>query len=677
MYTNHSPPAPAAAITRAIRPALILMAMAMPRVHAQAPLVQSGLRGPAPAVPSLAVWANDGADKVTRNDLRMANNAPGVLNSVWNGETVQLFAARNEVVAFNLVIEAAGPSLHNVKVTFDKLTDGSGASIVSQPATGEGVFDWRERPIELFYVRYLTIAGLSRLSYASYDERHVPLRMRRPFSGQGIGSGVWTDRPDHDKEYPDIAVPLELVGRFDVATGSNQSVWVDVFVPPGTPAGTFTGTLRIEHTGGLPTTVPVELEVLEFDLPDEISAKTMAVLGYPDINLRYTGISWPNCGTTADIVSKRVRDRHFQMARRHRVSLIDSEDSGCSIWTNDQPRPEWLSRLDGSLYTASSEYDGPGLGTPHDVYSIGTYGSWFWKGQGQAAMEQHTDAWETWFATNFPSTEHFLYLIDESVLFAQTEMWASWIETNPGPGQSLSSMATLALPTAATQTPSLDVAASWLQVGVTSLWQSAADAAAADPEKSFYLYNGNRPAAGSFCIEDDGVALRVLAWAQFKKNIDRWFFWETTYYNNYQGGMGQTDVFNTAQTFGAFSSVDPVLGQTGWNYSNGDGVLFYPGTDMVYPDESYGLQGPLASLRLKHWRRGIQDHQYLTLATALDPNSTSQIIDAMIPKVLWEYGVSDINDPTWVRTDISWSVDPDAWSAARQQLADIILAESS
>jgi hypothetical protein len=40
--------------------------------------------------------------------------------------------------------------------------------------------------------------------------------------------------------------------------------------------------------------------------------------------------------------------------------------------------------------------------------------------------------------------------------------------------------------------------------------------------------------------------------------------------------------------------------------------------------------------------------------------------------VLWEYGVSDPEDPTWVLTDISWSIDPDDWEAARTELADII-----
>jgi hypothetical protein len=40
--------------------------------------------------------------------------------------------------------------------------------------------------------------------------------------------------------------------------------------------------------------------------------------------------------------------------------------------------------------------------------------------------------------------------------------------------------------------------------------------------------------------------------------------------------------------------------------------------------------------------------------------------------VLWEVGVSDPEDPTWMLADISWSTDPDLWEAARAEVADII-----
>ena len=80
----------------------------------------------------------------------------------------------------------------------------------------------------------------------------------------------------------------------------------------------------------------------------------------------------------------------------------------------------------------------------------------------------------------------------------------------------------------------------------------------------------------------------------------------------------------------------------------------------------------IGSTVLNAWRRGIQDVDYLTLAAEIDPERTAEIINEMIPKVLWEYGVSDPEDPSWVRTDISWFTDPDVWEATRAELADII-----
>jgi hypothetical protein len=37
--------------------------------------------------------------------------------------------------------------------------------------------------------------------------------------------------------------------------------------------------------------------------------------------------------------------------------------------------------------------------------------------------------------------------------------------------------------------------------------------------------------------------------------------------------MGQTNVFQDAQTFGSYDRDDSQLGKTGWNYFNGDGLM--------------------------------------------------------------------------------------------------------
>ena len=640
-----------------------------------------------------AIWVNTGEDKVTQHDLRVGRTGTDVRNSIWDGKTVSLFAGRNEVVAFNLILECLNSSALDVTVECSSLKGPDGGLIESRavpnPREKASLFDYRGRNIELFYVRYLQIRGVSVLAYEHYDERHVPERMRRKFRGQGRGIGGWNHRPDHDQFYPDIAVPIELHPRFDIAVGTNQSIWCDVFVPEETRPGIYQGHVIVryrsiqrpsgrqaasgsevveatEHS----TKVPIELNVRGYTLPNVPSAKTMVYCSDENINRRYLGEPYPEPGTPQYDRSTQIVDRHFQLAHRHKLSMIDEYKTIALVEST------WRHRLDGSLFTSAFGYDGIGVGVGNNVYSIATYGHWPWKDHGRQAMWRNTDEWVRWFdAQNFEDTDCFLYLIDESQDFETIEKWSAWVDQNPGPGRRIPTMATITAPNAMAHTPSLDVVTSTITAGLSSPWRRAVKALRDRGPSAFLLYNGWRPASGTFTTEDDGVALRQVAWSQFKMSVRRWFAWESTYYNNYQADQGQTNVFRQAQVFGARSRTDPSLGETGWNYNNGDGVLFYPGTDRVFPGESYQVSGPFVSLRLKHWRRGIQDVDYLTMAARKYPNRVQRLVQRMIPKVLWELDASDPNDPTWVKSDISWSTNPDDWEAARRTLADWIEEE--
>ena len=616
-----------------------------------------------------AVWAQEGGAKVPREDL-WASSGRDVKTRAWDGTRVALFGARNEVVNAAVVLEAARDDAHEVAVRFDRLVGPGGATIASKPASSDQLFEWVDRPIELFHVRYLRIRGLSVLSYEDYDERHVPERLQRPHSSSGVGKGEWKDRPDHDKHYPDAAVPMELVPSFDVGRGSSQMVWVDVYIPRTAAPGLYRGDVIVTQRGKETHRLPVELTVHDFALPDVPAARSMIFLG-DDSTLRYLGEgageqAWK--GAAFDT----LRDKHFLLAHRHKLSLIDS-DPGVSKWGQDAPRAAWLPRLDGSLFSARRGYDGPGQGVGNGVYSIGTYGSWGWVKGGQPAMRRHLDRWGSWFARYAPSAEVFLYLIDESDDFPVIERWARWIRDNPGPGNRVKSFATLGLADAGWHTPSLSIPCATVKVAQTAPWERAATVLAADPDKVLCTYNGARPASGTLMTDDDGVAMRTWGWIQHKKKIDRWFVWESTYYDNYQAGMGQTNVWRRAQTFGKRMSRSKSKGETGWNYANGDGVLFYPGVDKVYQTDAPGLNGPVASLRLKYWRRGVQDADYLALAAAKAPRKVAAIVNRLIPKVMWEVGVDDPEDPTWKRTPISWPTSPDVWEAARAELAGIIV----
>jgi hypothetical protein len=65
-------------------------------------------------------------------------------------------------------------------------------------------------------------------------------------------------------DYPDPLPPLQT--PLTLAAGQNQPLWLTVYVPYGTPAGVYKGTLTLRTSRGA-LTVPLEVTVYDFDLP--------------------------------------------------------------------------------------------------------------------------------------------------------------------------------------------------------------------------------------------------------------------------------------------------------------------------------------------------------------------------------------------------------------------------
>ncbi len=624
-----------------------------------------------------AVWANEGGDKVTRDELRATGHTSAVANGVWDGHCIKVFGARNEIVSFNVVLEAATSQASRVTVSLGNVTGPGSTVIRSTQRTTDKLYDWTTTEVELFYVRYLQIKGLSQQAYgtlASWQEATFPQRAQCPGAMQATpdskptGTGCpWAERPVADKFYPDIAVPMELVPSFDIAASSNQSVWADVYIPKTAPSGVYGAIVSISENGSVTHRIPVSLRVRNFALPDAPSAKTMLFTSPGDISPRYGSSLTPTALTNERL-----------MAHRHKVSLIGDDANQ----TGTQPGPDYVSVLDGTFYSAANGYAGPGAGTGQDVYSIGTYGG-LTGGSTQSLFTNVFNGWERWFEAHSPGTERFVYLCDEIACTQNAPTLATqlqWWSALGSPGNNLHTLATqplldapmaLSNPTSGWPFSQGVPNGGTSTGGTTAADQAAVDAVlAAEPTRRLFSYNGQRPGAGSCATEDDGVALREQPWGQYKKRVDRWFWWEATYYDDNQQGLGTIDLFSSANTFGTASS-DPTYGTAGG--ANGNGVFMYPGTDALFPASSYGLAGPIASLRLKHWRRGIEDVDYLTLASAIDSSSVSAIVDKMVPSVLWEVQCHDpTSDCSYSYAPVSWSIDPDDWETARAALAHII-----
>lgn len=80
-----------------------------------------------------------------------------------------------------------------------------------------------------------------------------------------------------DGYYPDALIPLEAAkeaGDLKIAKNNNAGLWITIYVPKDTPAGTYTGTFQLV-VGGKSLDIPVEVKVNDYTLTDDINTKTI------------------------------------------------------------------------------------------------------------------------------------------------------------------------------------------------------------------------------------------------------------------------------------------------------------------------------------------------------------------------------------------------------------------
>src|SRR5205085_7062262 len=171
----------------------------------------------------------------------------------------------------------------------------------------------------------------------------------------------------------------------------------------------------------------------------------------------------------------------------------------------------------------------------------------------------------------------------------------------------------------------------------------------------FWFYNGGRPAGGAIVIDAPATDARAMMWAAFKHEVPVYFYWHADHWrhNSQKQGERNQNVWAESITFDNRGQPN----KTDFGYINGDGVLVYPGEEKLHPDEDRGVPGPVATIQLANLRRGLQDHQYLTIARALGLSGVvSDILSAIVPRVFSDagerVGFPETGDPyeaAWVK----------------------------
>src|SRR5437773_8797727 len=106
------------------------------------------------------VWAVNDGEKVER-DAR--DHPASAHNSAWDGRVVHVFGARNEVIAFQVIVEADGSGVRALSVRLPMLASTTDRIQYRPPAADPS--DYVDRPIQIFAAHYMLVTMPSHASW--------------------------------------------------------------------------------------------------------------------------------------------------------------------------------------------------------------------------------------------------------------------------------------------------------------------------------------------------------------------------------------------------------------------------------------------------------------------------------------------------------------------------------
>jgi len=564
-----------------------------------------------------AVWAVSDGEKVERDDL---NNPLKHGNSVWDGKRIKLFGGRNEVIAFQLIVETGPAGIKQLSAELRELALKGGKQKIAYRPTGNDPTEYAGRPIQLFSVNYLNVTQTTGASW------YYKSAAARPQDTTG-----WK--------------PVQLVpenaraGRggfpLSVEPNQNQAIWIEIYTARNLAAGLYKGQITVTADGQR-TAIPVEMELFDFTLPDQNSLPAMVYYE----------------GSQPELYQGRNLDAEYhRFAHRHRIELVHAY----SI----EAVKAAAGRFSGEDFTKAKGYEGPGEGVGNRIVPATFYGPGKDFDERESAWRK-SDAWISFLKERLPQSITFLYLPDEPSprQYGYIRQVADNVHSNPGPGRELRTMVTKHY------VKELD--------GAIDIWNASGlwfEIKKADAERAkgrqYWTYNGGRPAIGAMLIDTPATDARVIPWACFKHGVEVYFQWHGVHWrhNSQKQGERNQNVWLNPITFDNRGQPNkPVDDQ---DFANGDGVLMYPGEEKLHPEQDRGIAGPISTVQLANLRRGLQDHLYLTMARKLGfAAEVEDALRAVVPRVF-----SDAKD----KADFAES--GDAFEAARYKLAKAIAAK--
>jgi hypothetical protein len=485
-----------------------------------------------------------------------------------------LVALRGETVAFQVIVVAGPEALEHTSLSLGTLALGGGA--VAGP---------RLPRAEVFREHYLTVDRRSRND-------------RRPDESLGWDPEA---RPPDDEMLGDVPDGL-LAADEDVApitpgpavpAGQTGAFWVDVFVPETVAPGDYAATVEVHADGVVLRRLALKVTVRAPVLPYRA---TGAFVFYEAERLERRMGNGPA-----------VERQLWQLLHAHHLDAL-------APLTHASDITRLAAAYDGSLFQSAAGYEGPGVGVPPSVIALGAYGTL------GAPTDESLARVDAMLAALPKSTDDvFLYAVDEQCKSPLAADWKRALAGRPA-------AARVRVGQTCDEPPARQAADVALVPAQAFGRAMPAEARAAG--RHAWIYNGALPRTGTLLLDADPRGLVADGWISAAMSIERWFYWESTFWDDDNaGGRGPIEPFTTAETFHNRDG-DAALG---------DGLLVYPGRQLGrFEARSLGVPRVLPSLRLKALRRGIEDAGLIALAARERPDEAFRLVMGALPAALDE-----------------------------------------
>lgn len=184
------------------------------------------------------IWVTSGLYKL-RQDSGTAPACPGTFANKWG----TFYGTQNEFVDFQVHFHDGGSGTSNYSVTLSNFVQTSPKSYTINCATPGQCVVYREAYVNI-----------------------------QKFPTNTSSSRTWNTYYGTTGRYPDILIPAvdpywkqtTNAFPFNIPAGNNQSVWIDVLIPQGAPAGYYKGAVTVSSGSTTLATIPINIAVWQW-----------------------------------------------------------------------------------------------------------------------------------------------------------------------------------------------------------------------------------------------------------------------------------------------------------------------------------------------------------------------------------------------------------------------------